>query len=419
MESDDPMSDLKSNLLAAIREFEIIDCHEHLELEPARTSVPVDALNLFSHYCSTDLVTAGMGWDDYPRLFDPDLPLDERWSLLRPFLPEIRFGSYARAAWIAAQELYGFEDINDETYEPLSAAMQARNVPGVYQWILREHCHIRHSLTQNSADEGDGDLLVPVMWGIHLYQLQTWADLGKNTERYAPGTAVNTLEEYLDLLESALVAGKAKGAVGIKIMTQPFPEPERSAAEAGWSSLRAGSELPLAHPLHAYLLDELIQIAARLDLVVAIHSGLWGDFRRLDATHMIPFFIRHPEARFDLYHLSFPQMPEAVVIGKNFPNVWLNLCWTHIMSPTLTREGIRLLLDLVPVNKVFAFGGDYAPNSVDKAVGHLRLAQDNIATVFAERVAAGLMTEEPALSVAHKWFWDNPIQAYGLKVESG
>ncbi|MFQ6099145.1 MAG: hypothetical protein ACE5O2_15545, partial [Armatimonadota bacterium] len=82
----------------------------------------------------------------------------------------------------------------------------------------------------------------------------------------------------------------------------------------------------------------------------------------------------------------------------------------------LTREGIRELLDFVPVNKVFAFGGDYSAPAVDKVVGHLRLAQDNVATVLAERIQDGVMNEDQAIEVARKWFWDNPRKAYRLDV---
>ena len=51
-----------------------------------------------------------------------------------------------------------------------------------------------------------------------------------------------------------------------------------------------------------------------------------------------------------------------------------------------------------------------------KSIGHLRMAQDNIAHVLAERVTDGLMSSAQAVEIAHKWFWDNPVKAYGLEV---
>ncbi len=423
------MAHIKSDLLAALQDLEIIDCHEHLGPESERLAQPVDALNLFGHYTRTDLATAGMPNLEFERMHDKSLPLDYRWGLLQPYLPQIRYGSYARAAYIAARELYGFDDISDETYEALSAAMQEKNVPGVYRWILRDKCKIRCSLTQGGNDYGDGDLLLPVMRVLHVPVVHTWEAVQSNARCF--GATVNTLDDYVAAFEQYVATRKREeGMVGLKIMAQPFPAPDRTAAVEGWELLRDGQDIPAGdahplhpwlptghlHPLHTWLLDRLLEIAARQELIVATHSGLWGDFRRLEAGHMIPFFERHPNTRFDLYHLSFPQVHEAVVIGKNFANVWLNLCWTHIMSPTLAREGMREILDLVPVNKVFAFGGDYMSRAVDKVIGHLRMAQEDVAEVLAERIEAGLMNEEQALTVAKKWFWDNPVEAYRLEL---
>lgn len=410
------LSEIKASLLENIRQLEIIDCHEHLSPEETRTAESADVLNLFGHYTHLDLVTSGMPEENYAKLHDHDYPLDYRWGLLCPYLDEIRFGSYARAAFIAARELYGFDDINDDNYVAISEAMHEANQPGIYKWILREKCKIRCSLTQCGSTEVDGDLLVPLMPADNYGTVTSWEQVQQRAAEL--DRRVNTLDDYLDLMEAGLVRWKQEGAVGVKTRCHPYPDGDRKQAMEAFEALRTGAtgELPQLHPLNTYLLDRLLEQAARHELMVAAHAGMWGDFTLLDCKHMIPIFMRHPETRFDLYHLSFPSVHEAVIIGKNFGNVWINLCWTHIMSPTLTKEGMRELLDFVPVNKVFAFGGDYGYRAVDKVIGHLRLAQDNIATVLAERVEEGIMTEDQALEVARKWFWDNPREAYRLEV---
>ncbi|MFQ6133891.1 MAG: amidohydrolase family protein, partial [Armatimonadota bacterium] len=370
----------------------------------------------FGHYTRLDLITAGMPEETYNKLHDHDYPLPHRWELLRPYLPEIRYGSYARAAFIAARELYRFDDINDDNYQQISLAMQEANQPGVYTWILREKCNIACCLTQCGSTAVDGDLLIPLMPADQLGAVANWQQVQQRAAELE--CSVNTLDDYVHLMEKGLLRWKEEGAVGIKTRCQPLPDGDRRQAVEAFEALRRGTEsgLPGLHPLTTYLLDRLLELCARHEMMVAVHAGMWGDFTTLDCKHMIPVFMRHPETRFDLYHLSFPSVHDAVIIGKNFGNVWLNLCWTHIMSPTLTKEGMREILDFVPVNKVFAFGGDYSSRAVDKAIGHLRLAQDNIACVLAERVEEGVMTEDQALEIARKWFWDNPKEAYGLEV---
>ena len=138
-----------------------------------------------------------------------------------------------------------------------------------------------------------------------------------------------------------------------------------------------------------------------------------GDFRTLDSQHLIPIVQRHPNTRFDLYHMGMPEVRQTGVIGKNFPNVWLNLCWCHIISQRMTVAALDEWLDMVPVNKILAFGGDYG-KPVEKVYGHLVMAREDIALVLARRVRDGLMTESQAVEVARRWFWDNPKELYGL-----
>jgi hypothetical protein len=70
-------------------------------------------------------------------------------------------------------------------------------------------------------------------------------------------------------------------------------------------------------------------------------------------------------------------------------------------------------LDLIPINKMIAFGGDYRL-PVEKAYGHLVMAREDIARVLAARIVEKQMTESQALDIARKWFWENPKELYRL-----
>lgn len=410
------LSPIEETLIKAFESFEIVDAHEHLPPEKVRLEEHVDALTLFSHYTRTDLITAGMPAENYDKLQDPRIPLEDRWKMFAPFLDSIRYGSYARPAFIAAKEFYGFEDINEGNYKALSEKMAEANRPGIYRRILREKCHIRVALTQANRTDYDLDLLIPLM------PLDTYAAVRSKRmieERATNlGEKVKTLDDYLDLTKKGLERWKAEGVVGIKMASRPYGEPDRGQAIALFDELMRNDrkELPELNPLRTYLMEEMLNMAAELDLVVAVHTGMWGDFRTLDPKFMIPIIIRHPRTRFDLYHMGMPWVREMGIIGKNFPNVWLNLCWSHIISPRMTCSALDEWIDLVPINKIIAFGGDYR-KPVEKVYGHLVMARENITKVLGGRVEEGLMTEEEAISIAKKWFYDNPKELYKLKID--
>jgi predicted TIM-barrel fold metal-dependent hydrolase len=128
---------------------------------------------------------------------------------------------------------------------------------------------------------------------------------------------------------------------------------------------------------------------------------------------MIPILQRHPTARFDIYHLGYPWVRETLMLGKGFPNVWLNFCWVHSISQRCALDALDEAIDLVPMNKILAFGGDcFLP--VEKVYGHLVIARENVARVLAGRVRRKQMNEVQALGWARKWFWDNPKELYRL-----
>ncbi len=406
----------EKKLLKELEDMEIVDAHEHLPPEPVRTSAKVDVLTLFSHYTGTDIITSGMSPGDHKKLFDHDIPLEQRWKLFRPYLDHIRFGSYSRPAFIVAKDFYGHDDITDDNYKELSERIAEDNKPGIYKKILRDKCNIRVCLTQSGRTDYDLDLLIPLMpmgtyWGIKSLE-----DLKAKSEEL--GVDVSDLESYLVLARKGIEKWKSEGAVGLKMASRPTVDLDRKIAENVLKKILKGedpAEMEGSDHLRDFLMHQLMDIAAELDIVVAVHSGMWGDFRTLDSKHMISIFPQHPDTRFDLYHMGMPSVRDTGVIGKNFPNVWLNLCWCHIISPKMTCSALDEWIDLVPMNKIIGFGGDYG-HPVEKVYGHLKMAREDIALVLGGRIDRGLMKFEDAVSIARRWLWENPKGLYKLNI---
>ncbi len=422
------LTETKMRVLEAVEDFEIIDAHEHLPPEQERTESKVDVFTLFSHYTRGDLLVAGMSESDYCSLFDRTIPLDQRWSIFSPYWERIRWGSYARAALLGVKRFYGFEDINDDTYEMLSEAIQEQNKPGIYQRVLRNACKIRTALNQYFYFEdgvqywpvrADTPLLTPLV--PLIYEMETWERLAHPL--FDPEAKVRSLDDYLDALRAYVVRIKKKGVVGLKMISYPCGIPNREDALTLFNRLREGTESELSiptNPLKDYVIDQMISFATNQNLVVAVHTGYWVDFREMDPLHMIPILQRHPNTRFDLYHLGFPWIRQTLMLGKGFPNVWLNWCWTHIISQRSAAAALDEAIDLVPMNKISVFGGDYrgmVPGTapVEKVYGHLVMAKENVAEVLAARITDKRMTEAQALELARKWFWENPKELYHLQ----
>jgi len=399
-----------------MEELEIIDAHEHLPPESERLKLKVDVCFLFSHYTRNDLISAGMTSTEYERMLNPEIPLDERFNILERFLPFIRFGSYARPVFIALRDIYGYSEINRQNYREISEKMAEVNKPGIYSKILVEKCKAKFALTQAGRTDYTEPFLIPILPLDFVALVRSREEVERRGASL--NMTINTLDDYLAWMKQRLETWKQNERVaGLKTSALPRkePPPTRQRAEEAFKAIMNGNASEEdRNDLNLFLTEETFKLCAELDLVIAVHSGVWGDFRRLDPRLMIPQFSRHPETKFDLYHMGMPWVRDAAFIGKNFPNVYLNLCWSHIVSPMMVRTSLPEYIDIVPVNKIIAFGGDYSAPALEKVWGHLVMARENIAHALAQLIDDGRLDLNEALWLVRLWFYENPARLYGL-----
>jgi predicted TIM-barrel fold metal-dependent hydrolase len=127
---------------------------------------------------------------------------------------------------------------------------------------------------------------------------------------------------------------------------------------------------------------------------------------------LIPLFLEYPDARFVLFHGGYPWIYEFAAIGKEFPNVWLDLCWLWIISPKAGRELLHLLIETIPVNKICAFGGDY--KFIEGTYGHSVLMRQAVSRVLDEKIQEKWFTESEAMRYANRILYLNASELYSL-----
>ena len=91
----------------------------------------------------------------------------------------------------------------------------------------------------------------------------------------------------------------------------------------------------------------------------------------------------------------------------------MNLCWAHVVASDMVVNTLKEAIDMVPLNKVFAFGADYVL-FIEKVYGHLHMARENIAIVLGDRVDRNLMDLSEAKEIMRGWFYDYPKAFYRL-----
>ena len=437
----DFMKGLYQTIKEAVDKVRIVDTHEHLLQETERTVRKPDLFETFlAHYASSDLVSSGMPLEELEKVRDSRLPLEKRWEIFKPFWERIQNTGYARAINIAARDLYGVDGISEDTYKELASRMEKANKSGLYQWILKEKSGIDISILDYlfaPIEAVDRKFFAPVTRFDDFVMAKERMDfeaLGKQC-----GKPIHSFSDLIQALELEFEKA-SKMTVGVKIglaymRKLRFDKVSQREAEEVFVNIYnqelfrrrqlntrvemvpEGLSLKETKPLQDFMVHKIIQLAEKKRLPIQIHTGLQEGNENIitnsNPTLLTNLFREYKEVRFDVFHGSYPYTGELAVLAKNFQNVYIDMCWLHIISPYRARQALAEWLDTVPWNKIFGFGGDYI--FAEGVYGHSVIARENIARVLTEKVEEGSFTEEQAVYLAQKLLRDNAHEFFFSK----
>lgn len=407
-------STIRQELYEYIKNLWVVDGHEHLTTEEYALEQKVDFSWLFSHYCTGDLISAGMPQADYDAFFAPDTPIERKWELFAPYWPLIEDCGYARTIRLVMAHDYGIEELNAQTCQTLTERMIARRRPGYYEEIL-DDAKIR--VTLNNADSPEGipsgayfrpsagrlKAVVRVPYSISSHGMRSEGNFE---------TGVRSLSDLDERAAQFVQKVRDIGGVSIKVMTgYTYNGVDTKLAKSELERLlRAGKENTDSEVLYWYMLERIFAEAAKYDLPFSVHTGYWGDFRAMSPEKYIYVADTHPNNRFDIFHLGYPYVKSSLMMSKTRPNVFLNMCWVHDISPTLAFDAIGQIVDFLPMNKVFGFGGDYF--KIEMLYGHREMMNRTMSRALAAKVADGTLTPARAMAWAKAMLQDNPAAFY-------
>ncbi len=420
-----------ADLLAEIRKLPVVDTHEHIIPESTRLKEQIDFFTLAAHYAINDVISAGMPKDAETLVRDQDAPIRKRWAAFEPYWKHARYTGYGRALRIAIRDVYGVEEISGATLGKINTAIADRNKPGFYDAVLRKKGGIRYALVDDywnpAPVKQETDLFVPARKFDRYITVSGPESLKKAEE--LTGVSVTSLAGLKRAMEKSFEQSLAIGMVSVKSTMAytrelGFAEVSVADAERDFERMASGKvkmpegfrsrrERPF-RKLEDHMFHHVTQLAEAHGKPFQIHTGILagngGFIQNTRPENLANLFYLYPKVKFDLFHISYPYIGELSSVAKLFPNVHIDFTWAHIISPTVSRRALHEFLDTVPVNKIFGYGGDYRYPELSYA--HLVMAQENIARVLAERVAAGVYSEAEALDVTRLLMHDNAARVF-------
>ena len=399
-----------AELMRIAETMPVIDTHEHLPLQETFVGPKPDVLaDYLSHYISSDLRAAGMTQEDYERVCDCGIDLMERWSLLEPWLEQVKNTSYYKSLQIAMQTIHGIDDMTGGTIQALNESfVKSVTEPGYKRRVMKDICHIEKSITCRGDDPAGPDEFF-----VRTCYPEAWCMPWITVEQ-------KTLADYCEAYKAWYEMWKTNGAVAIKIAmaydrTLHIADIGYDEAAALFSQYDNDSGR-FPPPLQDYMLRYALSLANEDGFPVQLHTGLQeGMYHNLEDSNPMLLkylFRKYPNVPFDLFHIGYPYQSELITLAKYHPNVYIDMCWAHIISPHASRAFFREALDVIPYTKLFAFGGDYL--FFDGVVGHLAMAKKNICEVLAEKVDRGEYGMDLAEKILRAVFYGNAKRVFKL-----
>lgn len=219
------------------------------------------------------------------------------------------------------------------------------------------------------------------------------------------GLSPTSFDEYMEGLGQVVDRMPSMGKVGLKNAlaydrSVEFDTLDVDAARAAW-----GKSDPPEHEKKAFgdvVVDRLCRLAGERDIPFQMHLGsaLIRGSRPLSAAGLIE---RHPRTRFLLMHLAYPWTGELLGMAFVYRNIWIDLTWSWILSPTRFRAAFQEAVDVLPDESRMMLGGDtwHAEEAYGAITDARRLVGESLDAMEREGAFGRRAAERLAVKVLH------------------
>jgi hypothetical protein len=411
---------MSADLAHFIRDIPVIDVHEH-HMPDENPGRQIGLRQL--------LEESYAGWTQarpYPLPGEPPVTLGATaearvaWTDIAPYVEGSGTNAAVRTMVRALCDLYGVRagEITEGNWQSLDAEIRGRNSDPSWSASVMQKAGIQTAISDPYRDplmdvrKELGDMYRSVLrinGFAHGWNPDARDHNGNNGRLLMArlGLAPASFDEYLESLALVLDKLPSLHKVGLKNAlayerSVDFDAPDETAARAAWGKLK-----PSEHERKAFgdcVVDRLCRLAGQRDIPFQMHLGsaLIRGSRPLTAAGLIE---RHPRTRFLLMHLGYPWSGELLGMAFVYRNIWIDLTWSWILSPTRFRGAFQEAVEVLPDESRMMLGGDTW--HAEEAYGAVSDARRLIAGSLDAMVRAGSFRRRDAERLAVKVLREN------------
>ena len=232
---------------------------------------------------------------------------------------------------------------------------------------------------------------------------------------------VEKFDDYLTLIDKVIEEGRKKKCVCIKCASAYDRSiafdiiGERLARQIFRKSFEKGEPLDAKEIkfFGDFIMNYILSKVRNLDVPVQIHTGL-AKVEGSNPINLVNMLRKYNDITFILLHGGYPWIREFAILGFSFPNVYLDLCWLPIISPSACKTLLKELIELGLTAKI-TWGGDCFV--AEGTYGSLKMFKRILSEVLIDFIENGYLSYEQAIEIAFKILYENALNLFKLKAD--
>ena len=348
------------------------------------------------------------------------------WKEAKDDFDNARSTSFYRYQLSAFRDLYG---VDFETMTDKQASELNRKIFDNYQdkkWLYKvvtEDANIelmfndpywnRYGFEQSYPWEVIVFNVTPLVYGHHASEFNKDSD-SPYVFAKKHGLPMDSLDDYLKVLERLFLEAKDRGAVCLKTTlayqrTLRFENVSKERAAKAFGKRRTVLSKQEIKDFQDFIMWRLCEFSAQFELPFQIHTGQ-ARIQGSNPMLLVDMIDAHPRTKFILFHGGFPWVGESAVIVQKYAwHVWLDSVWLPQLSYSTAKRAYHEWLDAIPSNRIM-WGADC--NHAEGIYGSTEFTRRCLSDVLAEKVEAGDLREEYAKRIGQQILRDNALELF-------
>lgn len=404
-----------------------IDTHDHLwpfeKLPGLRETSRGKGMNLSS-------IWGNSYWTQVGRLtpWQPKMEFDDWWKDAKDDWDNSRATSFYRYTQIALKDLYGvnWDRVTDE---------QARELDRKIFDNYRDQKWLHHVVTERAnielmfndpywarfAFEKSYPFEVIVFNITSLVRAFHSSEYGSENPFDSPyefatkhGLPMNSLDDFLKVLDRLFLEAKDKGAVCLKSTlayqrTLKFDNVSKERAEVAFGKRRTTLTPEQIKDFEDFVFWRVCELSAKYELPFQIHTG-HGRIQSSNPILLVDLIEANLKTKFILFHGGYPWTAETgAILMRHWHHVWIDSVWLPSLSYSMGKRAYHEWLEQMPSTRIL-WGADC--NHGEGIYGSTEITRQCLAEVLAEKVDRGDLIEAHANRIGQQIMRDNALELF-------